>query len=168
MRPSVVVGLLVAGLFVLAVGGVVRFASHAEPEPEPKPSGSSRNGQGAGYWLVKAIDATVGLPEPERPYDDHAEVARQVMDAIDAGEAPATYQAAWTDAVGRVGPPDALKGERRWSSMRPGESGTYTFRYSRNHANGSTITDVGVVRRESALVVVSFEVKPRHFRMRDR
>ena len=174
--------LIVGALFGLIVGGALWFVSRGGPaEEEPAGEQPAQGGFGAGFWLVKAIDATVGLPNQTRAYEDHAILASQFLDWIDAGEFEAAYDTLarnfrigssahalkqeWADAIKQTGRPDPIEGERRWHSVEGG-SPVYTFAFNRNHNRGSTSSRVGVVRSGDRCMIVSYEVKFRHYRMR--
>ena len=192
MRPVAVMFVLVVALFALIVGGSILFrvqwsasgaTNRMRTRSRPAPTVWAR-----GFWLVKAIDATVGLPERTRPYDDHAALAGQFLSSIEAGEAEAAYgtlsadfqmgssahvlQQTWTVAIKRLGAPDAIVGERRWFSVSGGPTGdeepVYTIAFVRNHTGCSTKSKVGVRRFADRLVVVSYEIQQRPYRVEPR
>ena len=178
-------------LLVFVVGVVAYALGTPDREPEEPSAARGVDGLGAGYWLMKGIEETVGLPHREKPYARHAVLARALLEAIEAQQADAAREMLsaglrtetegdailekWNEAVRTLGAADALTQEWRWTTMETGppddageQAQVYTFNFSRNHARGSTVSRVGVVLEQGDAVVTTYQLVRRHFRARDR
>jgi hypothetical protein len=145
-------------------------------------STSSRDGQGFWYWLVVGLDATVGLPEPDPHFADEALVSATFLNLLEGGEptlaldltsakfqetsSAKSLQTQNEHAVQTLGKRDPQTGARKWRQAQGSKNNSVTFSYYRNHAKGSSATEVTVRKIDNLYLVDSWTVELRHFRMK--